>query len=293
MELYQLGYFVEVAEQRNFTRAAERLHLAQPALSQQVKNLESEFGTPLFIRSRRETVLTQAGEVLLIKARALLADAAIAKQAVADVANLKRGKLILAAIPSISGRWLPAYVRKFRQAHPQVELVLQEGSSDEVSKTIDSGRAELGFLQFPTDERKFRSGQILSESFVAVIPPRHRLAIRSSVSLSQLAEEPFVFYKGRAREVVLAACREAGFEPAVACESGELETVRSLVAADLGIAVLPELGAWSPGEGAEVRPLKKPRLIRKLGWIARKGSELSSAAAAFVETFARATKKTV
>lgn len=285
MELYQLGYFIEVAEQRNFTRAAERLNLAQPALSQQVKKLESELGTPLLIRGRRETVLTQAGEVLLVKARALLADAAKAKQAVADVANLKRGKLILAAIPSVSGSWLPKFVRQFRKAHPKIELVLKEGRSDEVALMVDSAKAELGFLQFPADKKRFRSSKILSESFVAVIPARHPLAAGKEVSLQQLAEEPFIFYKGRAREVVLAACRDAGFEPSVACESGQLETVRSLVAANLGVAVLPQLGILGPGNGYVVRPLIRPRLTRNLGWIAKRESDLSSVAKAFIKTF--------
>lgn len=286
MELYQLAYFIAVAEHRNFTRAAERLHLAQPALSQQMKNLESELGAPLFVRSRKATVLTQAGEVLLAKARNLLADATAAKQAVADVANLKRGKLVLAAIPSISGRWLPPALRRFRQAYPQIELILKEGSSDEVSTMIDTAQAEIGFLQFPTDNKRFAAGLILSEAFVVLLPRSHDLARSRAISLTQLADEPFVLYKGKAKEVVLNTCRDLGFEPTVACESGELETVRSLVAAHLGVAVLPELAVQSVGKTLVVQSLKKPRLARKLGWIHRRDAAPSSAAQAFLDTIA-------
>jgi len=288
MELYQLRYFVAVAEQGNFTRAAERLRLAQPALSQQMKNLEAELGAPLFIRGRRATVLTHAGEVLLGHARALIADAQAARQAVADVAGLKRGRLALAAIPSISGRWLPPILRRFRKAHPQIELILKEGSSDEISALVDEGKVELGFVQFPVDPRRFANDLILSESFAAVLPKGHPLARKATITLSSLSDEPFVLYKGRAREVVLEACRRLGFEPTVACESGELETVRSLVAAHLGVAVLPELAVQSAPASLAVRPLTRPRLCRRLGWVRRRSGSPSAALTAFIEALPKA-----
>jgi DNA-binding transcriptional LysR family regulator len=113
MELYQLGYFIEIARQRSFTRAAERLHMAQPALSQQMKNLESELGTALFIRGRKEIHLTAAGKAFLPRAEALLTQAEAAKAIVSDVAQLRGGKLIIAAIPSVSACLLPEVIRSF------------------------------------------------------------------------------------------------------------------------------------------------------------------------------------
>lgn len=287
MELFQLRYFIEVADQRNFTRAAERLNLAQPALSQQVKNLEKELGTELLVRGRKQTVLTRAGEIFLPRARALVADARAAKQAVADATDLKIGRLVLAAIPSMSGHWLPPHVRTFREHFPNVELVIKEGRTDEVCAMLDAAVADIGFVQLPVDEKKFDCQSVLAEEFVSLVPSRHELAGQSTITLRQLAGESFVLYKGKAREVVISACRAAGFEPSVACESGELETVRALVAAGLGIAVLPELALSSVGPSQCVRGITKPKLKRELGWIRRRTSELSKAATAFVETINR------
>ena len=282
MELFQLRYFIGVAEQRNFTRAAERLNLAQPALSQQVKNLEQELGTELLVRGRKQTVLTRAGEIFLPRARALIADAQAAKQAVADVTNLKRGRLVLSAIPSMSGHWLPTQVHRFREKYPNVELVIMEGRSDEVCRQVDAAAADIGFLQLPVDKKKFNCRRVLSEEFVLLMPAQHALAKGNTISLDQLSEESFVLYKGKAREVVVNACEQCGFEPAVACESGELETVRALVTAGLGIAILPQLALSSTDHSAIVRPITKPLLNRELGWITRRASKASNAATAFL-----------
>ncbi len=283
MELYQLAYFVEVAVHRNFTRAARHLRLAQPALSQQIRNLERELGAVLFVRGPRETVLTSAGQAFLPKVHELLAAAASAKQLVADIAQLKQGRLTIAAIPSLSGYWLPEFIRRFRKSHPKVELVLREGRSDQVCAMVDSAEAELGFLQFPVDKGKFDHGRILDERFVLLVPRNHPLANENAITFPRLASESFVLYKGKAREVVIEACRQAGFEPRVSCESEELETVRSLVAADLGIAVLPELGVKRPVKNAVVRNFSRQSPKRTLGWISKKGQPLSSAAAALQE----------
>src|SRR5437667_13603 len=121
MELYQLAYFLEAARQRNFTRAAERLRIAQPALSQQMRRLEEELGTPLFVRGRKQTVLTPAGEAFHPQALALISLAENARQVVAEVAQLRRGRLMIASIPTLSACWLPPIIQKFRKLHPFIE----------------------------------------------------------------------------------------------------------------------------------------------------------------------------
>jgi LysR family transcriptional regulator, hydrogen peroxide-inducible genes activator len=283
MELYQLAYFVEVARQRNFTRAAERLHLAQPALSQQMKNLEAELGAPLFVRGRRQTLLTAAGEALLPRAEALLAQAEAAKQTVAEVADLRGGRLVIATIPSVSACWLPPVIRQFRRAHPKVELVLMEESSGGVGELVESGRAELGLLQLPVNGEVFDVRELAREPFVLLVATTHPAARQKTIRLATLASEPFVFYKGRARDTALSACREAGFEPRVACESGELETVRALVAAGLGAAIVPKLAARSASAGLVDIPLRDPRVERSLGLISARDHPWSAAAQAFAK----------
>lgn len=290
MELYQLTYFLEVARQKNFTRAAERLNLAQPALSQQMKNLEAELGAALFVRGRRQTLLTAAGEALLPRAEALLAQAEAAKQTVAEVADLRGGRLVIATIPSVSACWLPAVIRRFRAAHPKVELVLMEESSGRVGELVESGRAELGLLQLPVNDTVFAIRELAREPFVLLAAATHPVARQKTVRLAALAGEPFVFYKGRARDTALSACREAGFEPRVACESGELETVRALVAAGLGLAIVPRLAARATPAGLVELPLRDPRVERTLGLISVRGHPWSAAAKAFARELTQEVK---
>ena len=278
MELYQLAYFIAVAHQRNFTHAARHLHLAQPALSRQIRNLEEELGAPLFIRGRRQTRLTAAGEAFLPRAEALIAMAGTAKQAVADVAGLRRGRLVIAAIQTLSAYWLPPVVQRFRQSHPSIELVLAEDSSARVAELVDTGGAELGFLQLPVNGEKFDIRELFTEPFLVILPPRHALAGHHSLALRELAGEPFISYKGKARDVALAACRAAGFEPRVVCESSELETVRALVAAGLGVAVLPRIALPAARKNLMALPLRAPRLERTVGLITRRGHVWSAVA---------------
>ena len=287
MELYQLVYFIELSRTRNFTRAAERLRIAQPALSQQIRNLEKELGSPLFARGRRETVLTAAGRALQPKAEALLALAEDAKHTVAEVTQARRGRLVVATIPTVSAALLPDAISRFRRSHPGVELVLREESSEGVAELVERGVAELGFLQLPVGDERFDIRQIVRERFQMVCAAGHPLARTRAVSLAQLAREPFVLYKGRVRSAVLEACRNAGFEPRVACESGEIETVRALVRAGLGVAILPQLALVVPMKAVVARPLVKPVLERRLGLIRRREQDWSPAARAFLAAFDR------
>jgi DNA-binding transcriptional LysR family regulator len=286
MELYQLEYFLEAARQRNFTRAAARLHLAQAALSEQMRKLESELGTPLFNRGRRETVLTAAGETLRLHAEALLDRAAAARRAVQDLIGLRGGRLTIGAIPSVSACLLPAAIAVFRKKHPLVELALFEGTSEAVAQWVESGRVEFGIVQLPTTSGSFDEQPLLTEPFVALVPKAHPAARQRSLSLAKLADEPFVFYKGRARDTALAACRAAGFEPRIACESSELETIRSLVAAGLGIAILPRL-ATRPGTANCVAVRLRGDLVeRQVALLNRSGHTASPSAAVFREILA-------
>jgi len=283
MELYQLAYFIEIARQKNFTRAAERLRIAQPALSQQMKNLEAELGAPLLLRGRKQTLLTAAGQALLPRAEALLAQAEAARQTVAEVADVRRGRLAIATIPSISVCWLPQLIQRFRARHPGVELRLIEHSSEGVAELVESHQAGLGFLQLPVTSAGLQHRALLREPFLLIVPRRHELATRKAVPLRALAEAAFIFYKGRARDTVLTACRSAGFEPRIACETGELETVRALVAAGLGLAIIPQLGALNLPDELVGVPLRDPKIEREIGVVWSNAGPLAAAAQAFLD----------
>jgi DNA-binding transcriptional LysR family regulator len=292
MDLYQLEYFLEVARQRNFTRAAVRLHLAQAALSEQIRKLEEELGTPLFQRGRRESTLTAAGETLRGHAEALLDRASAARRAVEAVIGLRGGRLVIGAIPSVSAGLLPVAVRAFRQRYAEVELVIVEGTSDFVAEGVESGRVELGIIQHPPPAGALDETTLLQERFVILAAADHAVACQRLVDLRSLAAESFVFFKGRARDSALAACRAAGFEPRLACESGELETVRALVAAGLGVALLPELAAQRARPDGTVVRMVEPKVERRLVVITRRGHVVSPAAAEFESLLRKETRKT-
>lgn len=281
MELYQLEYFLEAAKQQNFTRAAERLNLAQAALSEQMRNLEEELGAPLFHRGRRETRLTAAGEILVGHAEGLLERARAARHAVEDFLALRAGRLMIGTIPSVSACLLPSAIGTFRKQYPLVELALLEGTSEQVAQWVQTGRVEFGIVQLPTASSGFDEQVLLTEPFIALVSKSHPAAKHRRISLAKFSQDSFILYKGRARDTALNACRRAGFEPKIACESGELETIRALVAAGLGVAILPELAGNLAGSRCVTVRLQGETVERQVAFLSRQGQSLSPSAAVF------------
>ena len=277
MELYQLEYFLEAARQRTFTQAAERLHLAQAALSEQMRKLEAELETPLFHRGRRETTLTPAGEVLREHAETLIKQAQQARRAVRDHTLLHSGRLVIAAIPSVSACLLPGIIANFCAKHPKIELTLLEGTSQRVAQWVEAGEADLGLVQLPTGTGALTATPLLSEPFVLLVPSTHPLTRQRRLGVSDLANEGFISYKGRARDTAQAACRAAGFEPRIVCETSELETIRRLVAIGLGVALLPAMACKHPTESTAVLKLR-PAIQREVALLERQDTSLAPAA---------------
>jgi LysR family transcriptional activator of glutamate synthase operon len=152
-----------------------------------------------------------------------------------------------------------------------------------VADSVASGHADLGFLQLPASKAAFESRTLLTEPFVLLVGASHALAAAKDLTLKQLAGESFIFYKGRARDTALEACRKAGFEPRIACESGELETVRALVAAGLGLAVVPQLAAGNLPKTIQAISIREPKMHRQIAAVWQKGSVLSPAAHALLK----------
>ena len=289
MELYQLRYFVEAARQRSFTQAARRLGLATPALSVQMRKLEAELGAALFVRGQRQTALTPAGEILFEKAQALLSMADSVKQSVAEVSDLRAGRLALAFVPALGTYWLPNVFQEFRREYPCVKLALEEDDSLGVAARVEDSSVELGFLELPLNDQTFEILNVWEEPVWAVPPQDHPLATRTSVALSELATEAFVVHRDGLRQQTLEACRRAGFEPRLACECSEEETAVALVRAGLGVMLLPGLAASARRPGLVAVAISAPKLVRQFGLISRRGRELSAAAKAFVELVKKST----
>lgn len=279
VELRHLRYFVAVAEELSFTRAAQRLHIAQPPLSTQIRNLETELGVELFDRSRRAIALTGAGEVLLAQARPLLTQVEQTLNATRNAGAGESGRLTIGFIPSASTSALPGHLRAFHDRYPAVELFLRELNPDELVAQLHAGAIDLCFLYLPVDDARLERTVVAREPLVAALPAGHRLArggAGRALRMEQLREQPFVLparhhMPGLAARV-LDACRAAGFEPrAVQRDVWLLQTVLGLVAAGLGVALVPSSVRHLDRTGVAFRRLADCDEVVELGALWRSG----------------------
>ncbi|TCO19702.1 DNA-binding transcriptional LysR family regulator [Kribbella steppae] len=244
MELRQLEYFVAVAEERHFTRAAGRMHVAQSGLSASIQSLERELGADLFVRNTRSVELTDEGRALLTEARHTLAGVAAAKDAVAAVKGLLRGTLAVGTMQCLGAVNLPGILARFHAAHPGVEIELRQGGSTELIERVRTGDLDLAFVCAPTDGvQGVALRPVAEESLLLACSPTHPLCDRESVDLEELRDETFVdFYPGWVtRDVVDRAMAAAGVERRVAFEVNDVHWLLDLVGLGLGVAVVPEV----------------------------------------------------
>ncbi|WP_145903035.1 LysR family transcriptional regulator [Kitasatospora viridis] len=287
MQLQQLRYFAAVAETRHFTRAAERLHVAQPSLSQQIRSLERELGAELFHRGRGDTALTDAGQALLPLARRILADAESARSAVQETVQLRRGRLRLGATPSLCGSLVPDVLRAYRADYPGVRLLVREDGSRDLLGKLAAGELDLALvITPPTVDRPpgLALTELLREDLVLV---SDRPLGRRRARIQDLADRPLVMFRQGydLREATLAACRAAGFEPEFAVEGGEMDAVLGFVRAGLGPAVVP--GMVADRSGLAVTPFARPGIGRAIALAHGTELPLSRAAAAMREVLLR------
>ncbi len=245
MELRQLRYFVAVAEALNFSRAAEHLHIAQPPLSQQIRQLEAELGVQLFLRTKRRVQLTDAGQIILSEARRTLQQAERLRQIAQQTRCGEVGRLAIGFASSAPYTLLPAMLRCFRQQFPQVCLSLQELSRERQIQRLDEGSLDVGFMRPPVEDREAALSVelILREPLVVALPETHRLAQQAEVPIQALAREAFVLFPRLVApglyDQILGACQRAGFRPQVAQEATQMQMIISLVSAGLGVALVP------------------------------------------------------
>ncbi|MDQ1656143.1 MAG: hypothetical protein QOD39_4463 [Mycobacterium sp.] len=244
MELRQLEYFVAVAEERHFTRAAGRMHVAQSGLSSSIRSLERELGAALFVRNTRSVELTDEGHALLSEARHTLAGVAAAKDAVAAVKGLLRGSLAVGTLQCLGVVDLPAILARFHGAHPGVEIRLRQGGSTDLIERVRTGDLDLAFVTAPLDGSPgVTLTPVAEEPMMLACGPTHPLRDCDAVDLRALREETFVdFYPGWVtRDVVDHAMAAARVERRVAFEVNDVHWLLDLVGYGLGVAVVPQV----------------------------------------------------
>ncbi|MDQ8731135.1 LysR family transcriptional regulator [Bradyrhizobium sp. LHD-71] len=244
VELRTLRYFVVLAEELHFRRAAGRLGMAQPPLSQAIQRLERDIGAELFDRSQRHVRLTEAGSVFLAEARRLLAQAERSVRAARRAAQGLVGSIRVTYVGAATYDFLPRLVRSYRANHPDVELQLLERTTSSQVRALQLGEADVGLVRPPVfNADDLRCETVLSESIVVALPDDHPLSARQTIELRDLAGESFIMFPAHdgpsfhARLVTV--CEEAGFSMRVAQEAIQMHAIISLVVAGLGIALVP------------------------------------------------------
>ena len=257
MELRHLRYFVAVAEEQNVTRAAARLHVSQPPLSRQIRDLEEELSVKILLRTKRAVQLTAAGTAFLREAQEILRRANEAQHLAQRAARGEVGTLGIGFFGAASAPILPALVQAYRRAFPDVELRLFEMNPDQQLAALDEGHIHLGFTRtLPPDRRsEFEEELVYTDRLVIALPTTHALAKQKVVSLKTLAGEPFVqFHRIGAPSLfdeVIGVCRRAGFSPRIVNEPNFMATVMTLVESGLGVSLIPSC----------VRSLNRPHVI--------------------------------
>jgi len=263
MELRHLRYFIAVAEEGHITRAAERLGMQQPPLSQQIQALERELGVQLFRRKPRGVELTDAGQALLADARAILAHIDHAFATTRRTARGEEGRIAIGFTSSAPFHpFLPRVIRAFREAHPRVALSLDEGGTIELIEAIREERIDAAFVRTQiVDPSGITVNPLLEETMLVALPSTHPLAADDrALPLSALAAETFIVYRRRSGpglyDAIFAACHAAGFSPVIGQEAPRIVSTLNLVAAGLGIAVVPASLARMQMDGVAYRSLR-------------------------------------
>jgi DNA-binding transcriptional LysR family regulator len=260
MELRHLRYFRAVAEERHFGRAAVRLHMAQPPLSQQIRQLEQEVGVTLLRRSTRRVELTSAGEAYLGRVREILSAVDAAGEEARRLDSGLAGRLVIGCVGSATYSLLPDLARALREELPGVDFGFRgEMLVPELADALRRGDLDLALLRPPFDDTGLTVGRLRHERLLVALPDGHRLAAQEQVRLDDLREEDLIVHSGRRSvmyDLVVRLCRGAGFEPRVRHEVAETSTLVTFVAAGLGVALVPEPVAGLGVAGATYRPLE-------------------------------------
>jgi DNA-binding transcriptional LysR family regulator len=244
MDLRQLTYFVAVAEELSFSRAAVRVHISQPPLSRQIIKLEKELGAVLLKRSPHEVTLTEAGDALLVEARRLLAMAATVGDVVRRAHRGETGSLRIGFVGSTIYTSVPTLLSQYRRAYPQVDVSLVQLTVARQVEMLRNDEIDVGIIRQPIKDAALRTHSLFKEAFMAALPIDHPLASQAKVMLRALAKEDFVAFSRTEAPAIHAQlrqmCQAAGFVPNIVQEAHPMSTVVGLVAAGVGVAIVPE-----------------------------------------------------
>lgn len=298
MEFRHLRYFVAVAEECHFTRAAERLGIAQPPLSQQIKKLEAEIGTPLFYRLTRGVELTEAGRLFLDDARAILSQVETARLRAMSVARGESGRICIGfASSAVFHPLVATLIRCYRDQYPKVTIAPVEGSTPSLVHGMDSGEIDAAVVRLPFNEcgDDYHMTVLAEEEMLIVLPAHHPLAAHDAIPLNALERETLILFPRALGpglyDSIIAACRRAGFSPALGQESPQVPSTVNMVAAGFGVSIVPASIRSVHAEGVTYHPIEGDTLKVQIA-LAHRARERSSTVLNLIELVGRRDWKT-
>jgi LysR family hydrogen peroxide-inducible transcriptional activator len=288
MEPKILNYVMTLANEKNFTKAARKLHLAQPSLSYQITKLETELGIQLFNREHTQVLPTYAGKVFISHAIQIIDQFQQLRNEIIDVAEMKKGQLIIGSLASTGAHLLPKTISEYKKQFPGIELVLIEDSSDNLQVMISRGQVEIAMISMPISNEELEVETILEEDILLAVPPHHWLSNHDEVDLRDCRDEAFILIKNgnNFRVHSYDLCIQSGFEPKIVFESVNINTCQSLVTAGVGITFVPRMfvNEFKLSDKPIYLPIKessiKPK--RKIVIMYKNNRYLSKAARSFI-----------
>jgi LysR family transcriptional regulator, cyn operon transcriptional activator len=284
MELRQLRYFLAVAEEGHFTRAASRLYVSQPNLSQQLRQLEDELGATLLDRGGRRVRLTAAGELLARHARRVISELDDARLAISELAGLQRGALALGVVQTVNGYLLPAAVAAFTARYPGISLRIEERGAGEIERGLADGTLQLGIGFVPAGSPEIEAEPLFSEELMLIVPAGHPLSGRDQLAVGELDEVPMVLLGPDfcTRRLWEESARSAGIRPRVSVEMNTIGSILAAVRQSASVTVLPAQSLEAePADGLVAVPLRGPTPRRTVGLLYRRGGYRCAATEAF------------
>ncbi|XNQ39716.1 LysR family transcriptional regulator [Bacillus sp. 1P10SD] len=285
LELRQLRLFIEVAKHKSITKAAENMHISQPALSKSIMALEDELGMTLIIRTNKTSDLTDAGKVVLEYAIRMTVLVDEMKTTLIDMTNLSRGQINIGLPPFIGSLFFPRVMAKFHHAFPNIELNITEYGGARVVKSVEEGEFELGVAVLPIDEQQFSVYPIVEEEMRLVVYKDHRLSDREEVELKELKDEEFIFYHEEfaLNQIMRNHFIAAGFEPKILFKSSQWDLMTEMVAANLGITILPQ-SICNRAFNSDLKVIKlQDDIMWRLAVITKKDRYISNAGRTFID----------
>lgn len=286
MDIRQIEYFTEVAKHLSFTKAATTLHVSQPSISKAIQNLEAELDVPLFYRSSKKLELTDAGQAVLINAQQVLDAFKNMRSELTDLTELKKGKIRIGIPPIVGAAFFSKLVSQYKEKYPYVEILLTEVGSKKIRQGVEAGELDIGLIcNLLVTNDNLEAISILKDPLMLIVHQDHPLAGRSVVEMQELEQQTFIIYQKdfTLYDRIIEECTKNGFFPTIACETSQKDLIIEMVAAKLGIALLPKkICDHMQNDALRAIPFKEESIFLELGMTWKKNKYLSYALREFI-----------